>query len=195
MDTPAVATPPPPTPIAAPTTSAPGQDYANFGYRLAAWLIDIVLQIIVNIVVSLPFGVATVFTILASNPNAFSDPNALSNYSPDLATTSLALIGGLVVVAINTAYYTFMVGKFGQTPGKMILKIKIVDQNTNQLPSYGQAFKRYLLPMGGDVLFRVFSLLVLITSPVELFDCLWMLWDPNKQTLHDKIAGTVVVKV
>jgi len=28
-----------------------------------------------------------------------------------------------------------------------------------------------------------------------LLDGLWPLWDPNRQALHDKIAGSVVVRV
>ncbi len=31
-------------------------------------------------------------------------------------------------------------------------------------------------------------------SLASLLDDLWMLWDKQKQTLHDKIAGTIVVK-
>ena len=29
---------------------------------------------------------------------------------------------------------------------------------------------------------------------VTLVDDLWMLWDKQKQTLHDKVASTIVVK-
>jgi len=35
---------------------------------------------------------------------------------------------------------------------------------------------------------------VLRISLASLVDDLWMLWDKQKQTLHDKIAGTIVVK-
>jgi uncharacterized RDD family membrane protein YckC len=42
-----------------------------------------------------------------------------------------------------------------------------------------------------DVVFRVGTMLFVI--PI-LVDDLWPLWDKQKQTLHDKVAGTVVVK-
>jgi uncharacterized RDD family membrane protein YckC len=29
---------------------------------------------------------------------------------------------------------------------------------------------------------------------VVLLDVLWMLWDPKNQTLHDKVAKTLVIK-
>jgi len=35
---------------------------------------------------------------------------------------------------------------------------------------------------------------VLRISLASLVDDLWMLWDKQKQTLHDKIASTIVVK-
>jgi uncharacterized RDD family membrane protein YckC len=28
---------------------------------------------------------------------------------------------------------------------------------------------------------------------ITLLDDLWMLWDRQKQTLHDKVAGTIVI--
>jgi hypothetical protein len=38
------------------------------------------------------------------------------------------------------------------------------------------------------------GLLILAVYAFLLVGYLWMLWDPNKQTLFDKIAGTYVVK-
>ena len=37
------------------------------------------------------------------------------------------------------------------------------------------------------------SLMKLISGAVLLIGYLWMLWDPEKQTWHDKVAGTYVV--
>ena len=45
------------------------------------------------------------------------------------------------------------------------------------------------------VLETVISLLRASTlGLLSLVDYLWMLWDKQKQTLHDKLAGTIVVK-
>jgi uncharacterized RDD family membrane protein YckC len=36
---------------------------------------------------------------------------------------------------------------------------------------------------------------VVISSNILYLGFLWMLWDGDRQTWHDKIAGTVVIKV
>lgn len=38
------------------------------------------------------------------------------------------------------------------------------------------------------------ALMKIVSEVVLLLGYLWMLWDPNKQTWHDKVAGTYVVK-
>jgi uncharacterized RDD family membrane protein YckC len=66
------------------------------------------------------------------------------------------------------------------TPGKMALGIRIVDAETGGKPRNGQLVLRYL---GYYV------------SMLPLFiGILWVAFDSRKQGLHDKIAGTVVVR-
>lgn len=66
------------------------------------------------------------------------------------------------------------------TPGKMAVSCKILDARTGNPPSSGQCVLRYLgyivamLPLGLGIL--------------------WVAVDRRKQGLHDKIAGTVVVR-
>ena len=65
------------------------------------------------------------------------------------------------------------------TPGKMAVKIKIVDAKTYGNPSTGQLVGRY---------FAYFvSMLAL------LLGFLWVAFDSRKQGWHDKLAGTVVI--
>jgi uncharacterized RDD family membrane protein YckC len=59
--------------------------------------------------------------------------------------------------------------------------ITVVDADFGRPISAGRAFGWYL----AHVLSQFFCYL----------GYLWMLWDKRKQTWHDKIAGTVVVKV
>ena len=66
------------------------------------------------------------------------------------------------------------------TPGKIALKMIIVDARTGKAPSKGQLIGRYfayylsLLPLG--------------------LGFLWIAWDQRKQGWHDKLAGTVVIR-
>jgi uncharacterized RDD family membrane protein YckC len=66
------------------------------------------------------------------------------------------------------------------TPGKMILKIKVVDAQTGQKLSWGQSIGRY------------FGYFVSIL-PIML-GFIWVAIDQRKQGWHDKLAGTVVIR-
>lgn len=91
-----------------------------------------------------------------------------------------ALLLNLVILIAFLAYPVYFLSKSGSTPGKNIMKIKVVTIDGN-IPSAGKAFKREVL--GKAIIGLVF------------LDWLWPLWDKRKQTLHDKVAGTFVVKV
>jgi uncharacterized RDD family membrane protein YckC len=66
-------------------------------------------------------------------------------------------------------------------PGKMIVSARIVDADTGGKPSFGQFLVRY------------FAYLVsLLPFGLGFF---WIAFDRRKQALHDKIAGTVVVRL
>lgn len=82
---------------------------------------------------------------------------------------------------IGWAYSVYFIGSSGQTPGKKVLNIKVVKADGSTL-TYGDAVLR-------EVIGKLVSVITL------LIGFLWMLWDPNSQTLHDKIAKTYVVKV
>ncbi|MFT5131555.1 MAG: putative RDD family membrane protein YckC [Gammaproteobacteria bacterium] len=66
------------------------------------------------------------------------------------------------------------------TPGKMLLKLKIVDAKTGGKPSAGQLVGRYL---GYYVSMLPFFLGII-----------WVGFDSRKQGWHDKLAGTVVIR-
>lgn len=66
------------------------------------------------------------------------------------------------------------------TPGKLVMGLRIIDVATGGTPPVGRLALRYI---------------GYIVSGLPLFlGYLWMLWDPQKQTWHDKMGGTVVVR-
>ncbi|MEY2438177.1 MAG: hypothetical protein QOH64_391 [Acidimicrobiaceae bacterium] len=96
---------------------------------------------------------------------------------PD-AASGVQLIGFLVGIA----YYALLEGgATGQTIGKRALGLRVVDQDTWQ-PGIGtgRGVGRYFARM-------------LSAIPLGL-GYFWMLWDKDKQTWHDKLARTRVVK-
>jgi uncharacterized RDD family membrane protein YckC len=89
-----------------------------------------------------------------------------------------------ISLLLGLAYFGYFEGSpSGQTPGKRVLGIRVYDfsgGSTNGI-GYGRGLIRYI----GKV----------ISSIPCLLGFLWMLWDKEKQTWHDKIASTVVVPV
>ena len=91
-------------------------------------------------------------------------------------------VGGLVALAIGIGYYGWLEGSMsGQTVGKRALGIRVYDFRAGGPIGTSRAILRYFA--------RILS-----TIPC-LLGYFWMLWDTEKQTWHDKIAGTVVVPV
>lgn len=86
---------------------------------------------------------------------------------------SLGLIVGI-------AYSVFFIGSgSGQTVGMKVCNIRVIDVETGGRIDYGRAVIRYLVGI--------------VSGLACLIGYLWMLWDPEKQTWHDKVAGTYVV--
>lgn len=93
---------------------------------------------------------------------------------------------GLLGRAIQLAYFSYLNGsESGQTVGKRLLGIRVADAQTGESIGYGRGFLRE----GAVVVAGM------VCSPLVLLDGLWPLWDPQRQAIHDKIAGSVVLKV
>lgn len=92
-----------------------------------------------------------------------------------------AAVGGVLGVALGGVYYWFFwTDRGGQTPGKMVMKIRVVKVDGGPLNS-ADSLVRY----GGYV----------INSLPFLFGLgwLWAVIDPRRQGWHDKLARTCVV--
>ena len=90
-------------------------------------------------------------------------------------------VPGLIFsIALGVGYSIYFIGSpSGQTIGMKFMNIRVVDAQTAGRVDYGRCVVRYL---------------VAILSALALgLGYFWMLWDPRRQTWHDKAAGTVVV--
>lgn len=94
-------------------------------------------------------------------------------------------LAGALAVLINRLLPLFVCvigwGRYGATPGKCLLDLRVVDARTGARPGYARAFVRYL---GYFVCFLTLGL-----------GFLWIAFDRRRQGLHDKLAGTRVVRV
>jgi uncharacterized RDD family membrane protein YckC len=87
-------------------------------------------------------------------------------------------------LAVSFAYSFALVGFFGHTLGMALLRLDAVDAIEGRTP---------IGPARAAV--RSLAAGVLTVIPFAAFlDLLWPLWDNRNQTLHDKAAGTVVLR-
>jgi uncharacterized RDD family membrane protein YckC len=88
--------------------------------------------------------------------------------------------GGLsFIIGIGYNWY-FWTRSSGQTPGKMLMKIRVVKANGTPISDV-------------DAIIRYVG--YYINSAILMLGWLWALADSNHQGLHDKLVGTYVVKV
>src|SRR5262245_8185206 len=66
---------------------------------------------------------------------------------PPTDSTALSLAHSFLTTNAPYLYAVLMVGKYGQTLGKMALGIKVVDHSTEDNASYHQAFMREVVPI------------------------------------------------
>lgn len=151
-----------------------GAQYASFGARLGALIIDGLMAI--------PFAIPGMIALFAGGKTIRDCTiNGLARRceTPSNAAIALAILlyaAGLIAYMI---VYCRKVSR-GQSWGHKATGIRIVDQNTGQSISAWRVFGRHVA--------RIAS------GAICYLGYLWMLWDPRKQTWHDKIVGTVVVK-
>jgi len=87
----------------------------------------------------------------------------------------------LVFILLRIVYQTFFVWQNGMTPGKMIMKIKVIEMDSGNTPSFGVAFLRASIRIVSESIFYIGYIMAF--------------FNPMVQTLHDKLAKTVVVDV
>jgi uncharacterized RDD family membrane protein YckC len=92
----------------------------------------------------------------------------------------IILIYPLVIVA-SVAYQLYFWATTGQTYGKKVMGLKVVSAETGELLTYSEGAIRYV---------------GYLVSGVALYiGYLWVIWDPQHDAWHDKIAKTKVIKV
>jgi uncharacterized RDD family membrane protein YckC len=125
---------------------------ASPGLRIVGGLIDVVILVVINGVISAALQKATG-------------------------------VAGVLNLIIDLAYFGYFLSTRGQTIGMMVFGFKVRDVATGQYPSVGKSVLRgfiWNLEVG-------FTICI-----IGAIGWLWMLWDPQRQAIHDKVAGTIV---
>ncbi|RMF08963.1 MAG: RDD family protein [Alphaproteobacteria bacterium] len=160
--------------------------HVGFGKRFLAMLIDGVLYYIILTVLAMVFGVS----MMGGLDPATMDPN---NMEANMDAMAASMRGfSLLGLVLMTAYFLgFWILK-GATPGKLALGLRIVDADSHGAPDTMQLVKRFILFVIGSVASLVSPTLGIV-GLIFIVSCLWVLFDENKQALHDKLGGTAVI--
>jgi uncharacterized RDD family membrane protein YckC len=135
------------------------QHYAGFWLRLAATIIDSFLLFAVILPV--------LFAIYG-----------VDYFKSDMRIQGIwdLLLQTLVPLLITVWFWR----RYRGTPGKVILKLAVVDGSTGRAMTRGQAVGRYFAYIAS-------------TLPLGL-GFIWIAFDPKKRALHDLLCGTQVIE-
>jgi uncharacterized RDD family membrane protein YckC len=95
----------------------------------------------------------------------------------------LATVAWIIELALNLGYLGYLWSTQGATVGMMVFGFKVRDVATGQYPTLGKAILRAFI-WNVEVSFTI--------CIIGAVGWLWQLWDPQKQAIHDKAAGTIV---
>ncbi len=142
--------------------------YAGFWIRFAAYFLDGIVTGILGMIIGAVVG------FIAAAAGGLSRQNAVAGI------IVVQLLAGGLGFAVRAAYFIFFTGKSGQTPGKMVCKLRVVNADGTPV-SYGKATGRFF----GYIL----------SSLILCIGFMMVGWDDEKRALHDRLCDTRVIKV
>jgi uncharacterized RDD family membrane protein YckC len=141
---------------------------ASFLERLVAFILDSLILTLVGFILGSVIGI---FSGLLNSIN----------------TAGADILAGLVDISLlivsygaSFFYYAYFLSKKGQTPGGMVMKIKVVDKDTLIYLTPGKAVLRTLVSIGSSIAFNL--------------GYLWYFMSEKRQTWHDTAVNAIVVK-
>ena len=150
-------------------------DYAGFWSRFWAFLIDTLIMV----------GIVWLYNViwgLASGTGFWGEEATDPLVPGEVATSgsSLWAVSSAILFLIVVTYFTCFWRWRGQTPGKMIMRLKIVRFDGAGI-GWGGAVMRFL----GYII----SILLILSG------FFWVIIDVRRQGFHDKIADTFVITI
>ena len=151
--------------------AAPGLlRYGGFWIRFAAYFIDYLIMTVVGAFTVMPIMNAVFFSKFETETPGEEDLVYILSVLP------IMYLSGFLLLML---YKTFFLGRFGATPGKMALGLKVVRPDGTAI-TYGRALGRSLAEM--------------LSSFILGIGYLMIAFDGEKRSLHDRIADTRVIK-
>jgi uncharacterized RDD family membrane protein YckC len=152
-------------PIEPAVSAAPGLKMAFWWERFIAWLID-------SVIVAVALSIVGLFTLLVGQPLAVFATYGVPSWANIFFNFSVHAI-------ILFVYWMFMEGLYGQSFGKMVMRIRVtrldgspIDMGHAALESAGKAFFLFLDMVLG-----------------------WALYPRRRQRIFNYLSETIVIKV
>jgi len=139
-------------------------DYARVGTRLVAVIIDWIILQVLSTVCGIAFGTLNLSPVYDSGSDAFG-------------LKSIAMM--VIQMVLLIAYQPFLIGRYGATPGKRVVGIKVVTADGGRV-TYARATARYFAKL---LSWSTFGIGFLMAN-----------WDDERRMLHDRICETRVVR-
>lgn len=189
-----------PSPNAVPASSAPGvvgvgsvagqvAEYIEIPGKGAVRMASMTSRLVARIIDAVILGVVlTVFMVLAFLILA----GAASVDDGSGGATGVGFLGFLGLMTLSMvivyAYEAVMIGFWGATVGKMIMKVKVVKPRDGEVPGIGSGLVRYLIPGLCALIPFVGWIGTVVCYVSPTFDS-----TGRRQGWHDKVANTIVV--
>jgi uncharacterized RDD family membrane protein YckC len=182
-------------------TSHAGPAFAPLGRRVAAWLFDAGLGVLLAAgfvkVTGGEHDLSAIWHLLAfksvGGQTGHDLSAAMNPTSPQLSVLRpiVGLLAILTVITLATVVYRVVtIAKWGAGPGKLLLGLRVVvdhpDEPAFEVPGWARSWKRWVVPLGPGLLpFPATGLLAYLPA----------FRDHRRRGLHDRAAGTIVVDV
>jgi uncharacterized RDD family membrane protein YckC len=148
--------------------SGGAMEFAGFWTRFAAYFVDGIIMSVVAMIFGGIFGAIIGLSGMLSG----------SDKTTGLLLINLGSAG--IGFALRAAYYIYFIGKSGQTPGKKLCKIRVVNADGTSPIGYGKATGRFFGYMLSGIILGIGFFMAA--------------WDEEKRALHDRLCNTRVIK-
>ncbi|MDO5499256.1 MAG: RDD family protein [Propionibacteriaceae bacterium] len=173
--------------------TADGVPLAGWGWRALAFAVDYFL---LNALTQFIAMVTPLGAGIRRSTNAYeayltevltTDTQVDFAHLTSLLMSTEMIISSVISTLLFIVYSGLMLRARGATLGKMLFRLRVVPVDQGQSPPGLPGRQAWLRP----TVTQVFGLL----WPVALIDYLFPLWDRRRQTLHDKVVTTQVIRV
>ena len=156
---------------------------AGFGQRALAYLVDMALTLIGLVPVIIGIILIAAAAPSRISTDQFGNTTTSGDGDAGLAAVGAVLIalGALIAIGISIWNRIFKMGRTGQSVGKKVVGLYLLDDKTGRPVGAGMTFLREIV--NG------------LVNQVIYLGWLWMLWDADRQTLGDKAVHSSVVVV